>query len=89
MWQLSGVGQWWMISVHDRPEAGIVPSWSSVACPENEIGSPTFHVKLDAGESIVGTGGVLPASIVIGDEIVEAPFESVTFRCTTYVPAAL
>jgi hypothetical protein len=87
VWQLLGVGQWWMISSHDRPDAGIVPSCASVAPPEKEIGSPTFQVSVDAGDEIVGTGAVLPASIVIGALTVEAPCESVTLRWTTYVPA--
>src|SRR5919198_191643 len=64
VWQLSGVKQWWRMIVQLSREAGSGPSSGSVALPEKLIGSPTFHVKVDAGEEIVGTGGLFPRASV-------------------------
>jgi hypothetical protein len=57
VWQASGVVQWWMISAHLSALAGRAPV-ASVACPENEMRSPTFHVSDELGVSITGVGGV-------------------------------
>src|SRR5947209_467068 len=73
VWQLSGVKQWWRMIVQLSREAGSVPSSGSVALPEKLIGSPTFQVRVDAGAEIVGTGGLLPALIVIGALTLDAP----------------
>jgi hypothetical protein len=56
-WQVVGVVQWWIRSVHESAEPGRVPSSGSVACPEKSIRSPTAYVSDDDGESITGTGG--------------------------------
>ena len=65
----------------------IVSCRVSVALPEKLMRSPTFHVRVDDGAVIVGTGGSFPAAIVMGELTVEAPLLSVTFRRTVYVPA--
>ena len=57
-WQLEG--QCSIASVQLSADAGRLPSSVSLADPENEIRSPTFHVRLLAGLEIVGVGGVLP-----------------------------
>jgi hypothetical protein len=82
VWQFVVVKQWWRIIVQLSREAGSVPSSGSVALPEKLIGSPTFHVKVEAGEEIAGTGGLFPALIVIGALVFEAPLLSVTRRRT-------
>src|ERR687884_2172468 len=74
VWQFVGVKQWWRIIVQLSREAGSVPSSWSVALPEKLIGSPTFHVKVEAGEEIAGTGGVFSAVFVIGAPGFEGPF---------------
>ena len=84
MWQSEG--QCWMITVHDIADGGRLPSWASVAAPENEIGSPTFQVSVGSGAWITGTGGELLAEMVIGLEVVDARWLSVTRRRTLYVP---
>jgi len=61
VWQLEG--QCWIRSVHVSADAGSVPSCWSVAEPENEIGSPTFHVSVGDGVEIVAVGAVLLAEI--------------------------
>ena len=58
--QVMGVVQ--VTSVQDRPDAGSGPSSGSVACPLNEIASPTAYVSVDAGVSITGVGGVFGAA---------------------------
>src|SRR5919197_1080171 len=65
VWQFVGVKQWCRIIVQLSREAGSVPSSGSVALPEKLIGSPTFHVKVDWGEEMVGTGGVCPVAVQI------------------------
>src|SRR5437899_5570666 len=80
VWQFVGVKQWCRIIVQLSRDAGSVPSSVSVALPEKSMGSPTFHVNEVVGEEIVGTGGLLPAPIVIGALTVEAPLLSVTCR---------
>src|SRR5919198_5389766 len=82
VWQFVGVKQWCRMIVQLSREAGSVPSSWSVALPEKLIGSPTFHVSVDAGEEIDGTGGVFPALIVIGALTLDAPLLSVTVRRT-------
>ena len=89
VWQFVGVKQWCRMIVQLRREAGSVPSSWSVALPEKAIGSPTFHVSVEAGEEIVGTGGLFPAAIVIGALTLEAPLLSVTWRRTVYVPGVV
>ena len=42
-----------------------------------------------AGEEIVGTGGLFPAAIVIGELTLEAPLLSVTWSRTVYVPGVV
>src|SRR5919204_3432975 len=74
VWQFVGVKQWCRIIVQLSREAGSVPSSGSVALPEKLIGSPTFHVKVERGEEIVGTGGVFPGLIVVGGRTLDAPF---------------
>src|SRR5919108_480031 len=86
VWQFVGSKQWCRMIVQLSREAGSVPSSWSVALPEKLIGSPTFHVSVDAGVLIVGTGGLFPALIVIGALMFDAPLLSVTIRCTVYVP---
>src|SRR5206468_4022943 len=51
VWQLEG--QCWMRSVHVSADAGSVPSYWSVAEPENEMGSPTRHVSVGDGVQLV------------------------------------
>jgi hypothetical protein len=68
-----------MISDQLSADAGSVPSWTSVAWPEKAIGSPTFQVRLDAGESITATGAVLP-TVMVTDVLSLAPWSSVTRR---------
>lgn len=58
--------------------AGRFPSCGSVPDPENAITSPTFHVRLPGGETIVAVGGVLPTVMTIGSLMLEAPALSVT-----------
>src|ERR687884_1463398 len=65
VWQFVGVKQWCRIIVQLSREAGSVPSSLSVALPEKLIGSPTFHVSVDGGVLIMGTGAWFPALIVI------------------------
>src|ERR671930_2047199 len=89
VWQFVGVKQWCRIIVQLSREAGSVPSSRSVALPEKLIGSPTFHVKVERGEEIVGTGGWFPAAIVIGELTLDAPLLSVTMRRTVYVPGVV
>src|SRR5919198_3504893 len=86
VWQFVGVKQWCRIIVQLSREAGSVPSSWSVALPEKLIGSPTFHVKVEAGEEIVGTGGGVPAAAGIGALTPRPPLLSVTMRRTVYVP---
>ena len=86
MWVWQFDGQWCRIIAQLSREAGSVPSWVSVACPEKEIVSPTLHVSVAGGLSISGTGGVLLTEIVIGWLVVEAPWLSVTRSLTVYVP---
>src|SRR5919198_5690210 len=82
VWQFVGSKQWCRMIVQERREAGSVPSSWSVALPEKLIGSPTFHVSVDAGEEIDGTGGVFPGGVVIGALTLDAPLLSVTVRRT-------
>ena len=84
MWQSDG--QCWMRTVHDSAEAGRLPSSASVAVPENEIGSPTFHLSVESGAWITGTGGELLTEMVIALEVVDARWLSVTRRRTLYEP---
>src|SRR6266700_8003398 len=77
VWQSVGVKQWCRISDHVRSDAGSVPSCASVACPENGIASPTFHVSVDAGESMTAVGAVLP-TVMVTDAVSVAPWSSVT-----------
>src|ERR687883_2008888 len=67
VWQFVGVKQWWRIIVQLSREAGSVPSSWSVALPEKLIGSPTFHVKVEAGEGNVGPGGGVGAFLGMGE----------------------
>ena len=53
-WQFDG--QCCRRSSHERDDAGSVPCCGSVAEPENEIRSPTFHVVPAAGVSMVAVG---------------------------------
>jgi hypothetical protein len=43
------------------------------------IVSPTFQVRLDAGESITAVGAVFPA-VTVSDAVSVAPWSSVTCR---------
>jgi len=62
-----------------------------VACPENEITSPTFHWKPLAGVSMTGTGGVLgPApTVIVTDWVSEAPAGSATRSRAVTAPATV
>src|SRR5919201_5919099 len=60
VWQFVGVKQWCRMIVQLSRDAGSVPSSGSVALPEKLIASPTFHVRVEAGEETVGTRGVFP-----------------------------
>ena len=67
-----------MTSSQLRAEAGSGPSSASVACPVKATVSPTFQVRLPAGASITGTGGVLGMGVslttmVIGSLTAAAP----------------
>src|SRR6185295_19256960 len=85
VWQFDG--QWWRISVQVRSESGIVPSFTSVAEPENEMSSPTFHWSEAGGVVITGTGGPLPTEMTWWS--VSVAFEvSVTWRPTLTLPMA-
>src|SRR3954454_16666893 len=84
VWQLDG--QCCRSSVQVRRDAGIVPSCASVADPENAIGSPTFHISVERGVWMIGTGGELLAVIGIVADVVEARWLSVTRSRTLYVP---
>src|SRR5919204_5900178 len=66
VWQFVGVKQWCRIIVQLSREAGSVPSSGSVALPEKLIASPTFPVSVDAGEEMVGTGGLFPPGGGVG-----------------------
>ena len=48
VWQSDG--QWWRISFQLKRRAGSVPSCGSVPPPVKSIVSPTFQVRLGAGE---------------------------------------
>src|SRR5712692_9076097 len=87
VWQFDG--QCWMMSVHESPDAGKEPSCPSVAWPEKLMASPTAQVRLERGESITGTGGVLFAVTVIGELVVVEPWLSVTWSLTVYVPGVV
>ena len=52
-----------MTSDQDSFDAGRTPSSGSVADPEKEMTSPTFQVRVEAGETILGTGGRFETSI--------------------------
>ena len=60
-------------------DAGSVPSCASVAWPEKLMVSPTFQVRLDAGESMTAVGAVFPA-VTVTDFVSLAPWSSVTRR---------
>src|SRR6266508_4325247 len=87
VWQLVGVAQWCRITRQVKADAGNVPSWGSVACPEKLIVSPTAHVNDDAGASITAVGALFPAEMVTVF-VSLAPSVSVTVRRAVYVPAA-
>ena len=59
VWQEFGSSgaQWCRTMSQERAEAGSVPSSGSVAEPEKETVSPTFHVVPATGVAIVATGG--------------------------------
>ena len=76
-------GQWCITSDQVSLEGASAPSCWSVAEPEKEIVSPTFHVVLVSGALMVAVGGVLPALIVSGaSRVSEAPWPSLTLRPT-------
>src|SRR5262245_42489372 len=77
-----------MISDHVSAEAGSVGSCASVAWPEKLIVSPTFHVRVEAGESMTATGAVLPA-VMVTEVVSLAPWSSVTRRLAVYTPAVV
>src|SRR5687767_16035857 len=87
-WQLVGDEQWFMISAHFRALAGSVPSSVSEACPENDTFCPTCHRSVDDGESMTGTGAVLP-TLIRTVAVSFSPSSSVTFSVTLYVPFAV
>ncbi len=60
MWQFEG--QCCRTSDQSRRVAASVPSWVSVACPLKLIDWPTTQVRLLAGVSITGVGGVFVAA---------------------------
>src|SRR5437588_55325 len=76
------------MSVQSSREGARVPSSASVALPEKEIACPTCQWSDDEGDAIVGFGGVFPGVMVIGAEIDESPWLSVTFSRAVTVPAA-
>jgi hypothetical protein len=81
-----------MIRFHVKFDAGREPSWGSDALPAKSILSPTFHVRVESGAVMVGTGGWFPAAetvIVTGELVVDAPWLSVTLSTALYVPAAV
>ena len=84
-WEWQFNGQWRMISDHERRDAPRPPSSGSVAEPENEMTSPTFQLSDAAGESIVATGGVLPA-LITTESVWDRPLLSVTRRPTVTLP---
>src|ERR1051325_1751786 len=67
-----------MISDQVRFSGGSDPSSSSVAWPENGMLCPTFHVSVERGVSMTGTGGVSPAEIVKSELLVVPPWSSLT-----------
>src|SRR6266511_3697444 len=84
MWQSVGEEQWWRRSVHVSRDAGSVPSWASVAPPENVMVSPTFHFNEALGVVIVAMGGELPA-VMVTDAALTAPCGSVTRSISSHV----
>jgi hypothetical protein len=82
-----------MIRFHVRRDAEREPSSGSDALPEKSILSATFHVRVEAGAVIVGTGGWFTPPdetvIVTGALAVDAPWLSVTLNTALYVPAAV
>ena len=87
VWQLDG--QWWMISVQLRPEAGIAIPLPSVACPLNAIVSPTAQVNEPSGESMTGDGGIEPGASLVVVAPTSPVTESVTFSPTVTGPATV
>ena len=79
VWQLDG--QCWICNVHVNFDVASVPSSASVAEPENEIRSPTFHVSVGRGAVIFGTGGVFE-TLITCVAVSNAPCESVTLSPT-------
>ena len=75
--------------LHDRREAGSVPSCSSLALPAKVMVSPAFQLKSTAGEAMTGMGGVFPAPPVTGptaaDSAVVLPAGFVAAICTRRV----
>jgi hypothetical protein len=88
MWQSVDEKQWWSRSVQERRAVGSAPSWASVADPENEMVSPTFHRLAEVGFEIVGTGGELPA-VMVTDVVPDSPWGSVTRSLAVTVPGVL
>ena len=77
-WQSVDDEQWLSRSVQVRRLRRLwSPSWASVAPPEKEIVSPTFHRLAEVGVLIVGTGGELPA-VIVTDVVPDWPRGSVT-----------
>jgi len=76
VWQFDG--QCCTTSSHCSAAAPRLPCCGSLALPENEIVSPTFHVVPAVGVRIVAVGGVLFAVIAIGELTVLAPCGSLT-----------
>ena len=55
-----------------------MPSWGSVAPPENEMVSPTFQRSAGGrGLEMVAVGGVLPA-VIVTESVSDGPRLSVT-----------
>src|SRR5262245_15632291 len=88
MWEWQLDGQCWRTSCHVSALAGRVPSWASVAVPEELMTSPTFHVVPAAGDTMVAVGGVLPTAMAT-ESVSEAPCGSVTRNEAVYEPAAV
>ena len=86
VWTWQSAAQWWMIRSQRNPEAGMVPSWVSVALPEKPIVSLTFQVRLPDGVARAAEGGVFPAVISSGSLTAETPWLSVTRSRTSTVP---
>jgi hypothetical protein len=64
--------QWCSTISQESAEAGRVPSWASVAVPENVTTSPTFHRELAAGEVMVTVGGVFGVALTENDHTLSA-----------------